>query len=382
MPKIKNKNFATWVEIEKSALFHNLNQFIRLAGHQAKICPIIKSNAYGHDMVQTAKTLQNQPIWGFGVVNLAEALILRQQGIRKPILVLSYVNADLAAGIKNNIVFSVYSLTFAKQLNQIAGRLRKKVLIHVKVDVGTSRLGILPEQVIDFLNELKSLSHVKIDGLFSHLADSENQDWKFTYKQLRDFENIIDKTEKAGLKIPLKHIACSAAALGDPATHFNLIRLGLSLYGLWPSLACRRRAKKNYSWFSLKPALSWYAKIIQIKNLPKNTLIGYGGTYKTRKPIKMAVLPLGYSEGYDRGLSNKGEVIVVGRRCPILGRVCMNMIMVDVSRLKNVKVGERATMIGRDGKEEITAEEMAAKIGTINYEVVTRINPLIPRIYV
>lgn len=382
MTKNVNKNCSTWVEIDKSALFHNLKQFIRLAGEKAKICPIIKSNAYGHDMTQAAKTLQNQPIWGFGVVNLEEALLLRQQGVKKPILVLSYANADLAAAIKADIAFSVYSLSFAQKLNQLASRLRKKVSIHVKVDVGTSRLGILPNHLFYFLDELKKLNHIKIKGLFSHLADSENQDWKFTYQQLHDFEKIIEVIEKAGFKIPLKHLSCSAAALGSSETHFDLIRLGISLYGLWPSESARRRARKNYPWLFLKPSLTWSAKIIQIKNLPKNTLIGYGGTYKTTKPIKLAVLPVGYWEGYDRRLSNKGEVLIKGRRCPILGRVCMNMMMVDVSRLKNLKVGERAVLIGQSENKNITADELAAKIDTINYEVVTRINPLIPRIYV
>lgn len=382
MTKYQDNNLATWVEISKSALLNNLDQFTKLAGKAVKICPIIKSSAYGHDMGQAAKTLQNRPIWGFGVVNLVEALLLRRQGVRKPILVLSYVNADLKTGIKQNISFSVYSLTFAEKLNRLGKKLSKRVNIHLKIDVGTSRLGLLPQEMPVFLSKIKSFKNLKIEGMFAHFADSESLDWNFTLKQLVLFNKVIRQAENEGFKIPVKHMACSAAALGSKNTHFNMIRLGLSLYGLWPSDAIRRRAEKKYNWLSLKPALSWHTKIIQIKKLPKGSLIGYGGTYKTNKPVKLAVLPVGYYEGYDRRLSNKGEILVKGARCPVLGRVCMNMMMIDVSKIKNLKAGERATLIGKQKNIEITADELAEKINTINYEVVARINPLIPRLYV
>ncbi|MFA5070152.1 MAG: alanine racemase [Patescibacteria group bacterium] len=381
MAEAKNKYLSTWVEISKSALLHNLDQFIRLAGKMAKICPIVKSNAYGHDMCQTAKTLQKRPIWGFGVVNLEEGLLLRKNGIRKPILVLGYVNGDLKEGIQKNLAFSVYSLDLARQLNILALKQNKKVNIHLKVDVGTSRLGILPADLKNDIKEIKKLSNLRIEGIFSHLADSENKDWSFTRKQLRLFDKIIGLAEGRDQRIPLKHIACSAAALGSSDSLYDLIRPGISLYGFWPSRACRLKASKIYPWLSLKPALSWQTKIIQIKKLPPNTNIGYGRTFKTNRTVKLAVLPVGYAEGLDRRLSNKGEVLISGRRCPILGRVCMNMVMVDVSAVKKVRPGDKATLIGRQGRAEITAEELAADQNTINYEVVTRINPQVKRIF-
>ena len=183
--------YSTWVEISKSALLHNLNQFIKYASKRAKICPILKSNAYGHGMGTCAKLLQNKPIWGFGVVNLTEALILRDSGIKKPILVLSYADEDLILGIKNKIDFSVYSLKFARELNEKGKKLGVKVIIHLKVDVGTNRLGIKPKNIIALVEKINKLKNIKLKGLFAHLADSENKNWSFTNKQIKSFNNII-----------------------------------------------------------------------------------------------------------------------------------------------------------------------------------------------
>jgi len=379
---MSSNNLQTWVEISKSAIRHNLRQFLKITQKRAKIAPVLKANAYGHGLVECAYLLKNTPIWGICLVNLSEALILRNFGYLGRILVLSFADEDLYLALNKDITFSIYRLNFAKKLNNLAAKRKKRVKVHIKLDVGTNRLGIRVEEVVSFVKKLKSLKNLEIEGLFSHFADSESQDWRFTRFQIKKFNQAIKLLEKEGINIPLKHIACSAAAISSEETHYNLIRPGLSIYGLWPSPATRSKASRHFKNFTLKPALSWYTKIIQIKDVPAGSFVGYGRTYRTYKKTKIAVLPVGYWDGYDRRLSNKSFVLIKGRRCPVIGRVCMNMFMVDVSQLPQVRVGDKVTLIGQQGKEEITADELAALIGTINYEVTTRINPLIPRIYV
>ena len=200
--------------------------------------------------------------------------------------------------------------------------------------------------------------------------------------QLKQFNEILFELVKKRIDIPYKHFACSAAALVDSRTHFNLIRLGLSLYGLWPSPLAKKSALKKYPWLKLIPALTWKTKVVQVKEIPRGTKVGYGCSYVAKKKIKMAILAVGYWEGYDRGLSNKGTVIINNISCPVIGRVCMNLTIVDVSRVDNVKFGDAAVLIGRMGPKSISAQDVAEKIDTINYEIVTRINPILPRIFV
>lgn len=373
------KNYpAHWVEIDKLALLHNLRQFAAYADKKTLICPVLKANAYGHGLIGTAKILKNEPIWGFSVVNLSEALTLRQAGLKNKILVLSYIDDNLGLGIKNKIRFPLYSYQFASALDKEAKSLGQKAFVHLKADVGTNRLGLKAEEIISLAVRIKNLKNIKIEGLFSHLADSENENWAFTEKQLDLFSEVINSLEKKKIKIPLKHLACSAAA-SQKKCHYNFIRLGLSLYGLWPSMATK---KKFAGKINLKPALSWRARIIQVKAVKKGEGIGYGASYKAGRNLKIAVIPVGYYEGYDRKLSNKNFVLVKGKKCRVLGRVCMNMHMIDVSRVNGVKTGDLVTLIGVSGRERITAENLAENLNTINYEITTRINPLIPRIYV
>ena len=347
---------------------------------------VVKSNAYGHGLIECAKIFEKTGADWLGVVNLEEALQLKKADLKKPIMVLSYFNPTGSLkpslqAIKNAIRLPIYDLKTAKHLSRIALKARKCAHLHVKIDTGTSRLGILPQQSTAFIKQILKLPNIKLEGIFTHFASSENPNQSFTNKQINQFEKLINKLEKQGIKIPLKHTACSASTLLNPRSHFNLVRIGISLYGLYSVERDGIVVHKKYPWFSLKPALSWYTKIIQIKALTKGTFVGYGNTYKTKKKTKIAVLPVGYWEGYDRKLSNIGEVLIHGQKVKILGRVCMNMTMIDVTSIKYVRVGDRATLIGRDGKTKITTDELAEKIGTINYEVVTRINPYISRIY-
>lgn len=225
------------------------------------------------------------------------------------------------------------------------------------------------------------MPNLRLEGVFSHLADSENPNQTFTNKQIDIFEKVITKLEEQGVNIPLKHMACSAATILNKRSWFNMVRVGISLYGLYSIQDGWQKMKRKYPWFSLKPALSWHTKVIQVKELPAGTNIGYGLTYKAKHKTKIAVLPVGYWDGYDRKLSNQADVLIHGQRALVRGRVCMNMTIVDVTDISNVRVGDRTTLIGRDGQEEITSDELAKKIGTINYEVITRINPLLKKVY-
>lgn len=334
---------------------------------------VVKSNAYGHGVDLVSEAIKDSVDW-FATVNLDEALHLRKLGIKKPILVLSYYDLNsVSEAIKQNISLVVYDLKQTQSISKAAKKLKTIANIHLKVDTGTSRLGINPVQVALFIHKILNLPNLKIQGVFSHFAASE-EDIEFTKKQNHLFNSAIEELEWRGVH-PIKHIACTAAGIVVPNSQHDLVRLGIGLYGLWPSLEAKKRAK-----FELKPVLSWHTRIIQIKSFSKGSYVGYGMTYQTKRETKLAVLPVGYFDGYDRKLSNSGEVLIAGKRCKLLGRVCMNLIMVDVTDVKKVKVGDEAILIGRQGKEEITADELAKKIGTINYEVVARINSLVERV--
>ncbi|HYE22416.1 MAG TPA: alanine racemase [Verrucomicrobiae bacterium] len=365
----------TWIEISKSALLNNIAEYRRIVG-RVKLMAIVKSNAYGHGIDTTAEVINENIDW-FGVVNGAEAIHLRDLGINKPILVLSYYDEDLILElIRKNISLAVYDTAMVNKIDSAARKLNTKARIHLKVDTGTTRLGVFPVDLVALTEEVKKRSNLELEGLFSHLSSSEDNE-EYTNLQLNKFQEVVRNLEQEGYRIPLKHIACTASATAFIESRFDLIRLGIGLYGL-PSYKASTRSKIKKP--NLIPALSWKAKIIQVKKVPKGTYVGYGCTYKTKRQSLIAVLPVGYFEGYDRKLSNSGEVLVSGKKCPVIGRVCMNLLMVDVTKVKDVKVYEEAVLVGKQGQNSMTADDLAKKIGTINYEVVARINPNIQRI--
>ncbi|PIT88790.1 MAG: alanine racemase [Candidatus Magasanikbacteria bacterium CG10_big_fil_rev_8_21_14_0_10_36_32] len=366
----------TWIEVSQKAIKHNLQQFRKLIGPDCLLMPVIKANAYGHGFFDVAKICDKATeVDKICVVNDDEAVSLVELGIKKPIVILTFYETDNPKkGLilaKKGVIFPLFTLKQAIFLNKIGERASKKIKVHIKVDTGASRVGLLPEEFIPFLKKIKKFSNLKIDGLFSHFAASE-EDRVFTEYQMKRFETMVGEAEQQGFKFPLKHFACSAASVLYAKSHLNAIRLGLSLYGLYPDELSKKKIK-------LQPALSWHTKIIQVRTVPAWSKIGYGGSYTTKKTTKLATLPIGYWDGYDRNLSNNAFVLINGIRCPIRGRICMNICMADVSAVKNVKVGDKATLIGRQGKKEITADELAKWAGTINYEIVDRINPLLIR---
>lgn len=362
----------TWIEISKSALLHNVSAYRNLIG-KTKLMAVVKSNAYGHGLDLVSDTINEFVDW-FGVVNGREAIELRDQGINKPILVLSYYDEDLVDELlRKNISVVVYDLDQIKKLDVVAGKLKTKAKIHLKLDTGTSRLGQGLKDTVALALEIKRKPNVVLEGLMSHLAASEDNAG-YTSKQLQEFENAIKEFESLGITFHLKHIACSASAAAFPKGRFDLVRIGIGIYGL----SSYKTASKNPA-LNLNPVLEWKTKIIHIKKVPKNAYVGYSCTYKTKQLATLAVIPVGYFEGYDRKLSNAGQVLIGGVKCPVRGRICMNLTIVDVTKVPGAKVGDEAVLIGQQGKQTVTADDLAKKIGTINYEVVSRLNLSISR---
>ncbi len=358
-------NSNSEVIISKQNLLHNLRQFKKVA-NGAKIMTVVKANAYGHGLILTTQAVELLTDW-FATVNLDEALLLRKSGIKKPILVLSYYDLLHATeAIKKNISLVVYDLKQAQAVDRAASKLGKKAKIHIKIDTGTSRLGVDIHELLNFTSQIKKFKNLDIEGVFSHLAASE-EDLNYTKLQIDLFELALLELSKVGINPKWRHIACTASTMVLKSSRYNMVRIGIGFYGLSPS--------EKVPDIGLKPVLSWYTKIIQIRNLRAGTFVGYGKTYRTKRETKLAVLPVGYYEGYDRGFSNNSFVAINGKRCRVLGRICMNLMMVDVTDIK-AKVGDRVELIGKT----ITADELAKRIGTINYEIVTRINSQIPRI--
>ncbi len=374
------QNLRTWIEVDSNALRHNLRQARKAIGKNTKLMVVVKSNAYGHGLVASATVAVKNGADYLGVDSVDEGIELRKAKIKTSILILGYtLNSRLKECSKLGFEQVVYDRKTVLELAKIVKKSRKSTKIHLKIETGTSRQGIQIEELPDFIKLLKKYPQIKIEGVYTHFADTENPKSTYYKKQLDTFSRAVALLADAGFNNCIWHAAASAAIWLYPETHFDMVRLGLSYYGLWPSGGVKRIMERRG--IALRPALSWKTKIAQIKHLKKGAPIGYDRTEILKKDSVVAVLPVGYWDGYDRKLSRIGEVLVKGKRCKVLGRVCMNMVMADVSGLKNIRIEEPATLLGKSGKEEITAEDMAQAIGTINYEVVTRINPLIPRIY-
>jgi alanine racemase len=376
--------YRSWVEINKKVLQHNIEQFQKLIGDKIELVAIVKANAYGHGLVEIAKIAVSSRVNWLGVDSIDEALKLRKAGIDAPILILGYtLLSKLKEVIKYDLRQVVYNKETIVELAKQATKQKKKIKIHLKVETGTLRQGLKKEELLELARFIKKHSQIQIEGIYTHYANIEDTtDYDFAQLQLKRFKQAVDLLEKNDIKVPIKHTACSAAIILFPETYFNMVRLGISMYGLWPSKETFVSAQEKNQRINLEPILTWKTRIAQIKNIKAGDPVGYGLTERVSRDSKIAVLPVGYWDGYDRKLSGVGNVLIKGKRCKLLGRVCMNMVVVDVTDVIDAKLEDEVIILGKRGKEEITVEEIAQKIGTINYEVVTRINPLIPRIIV
>lgn len=362
-----------WAEIDLGAIASNVRNIKQKIGESTKLCAVVKADAYGHGTVQVARTALAEGADYLAVAVLREAEELRHGGITAPILILGATPIVQARDIiEHDVEQAIFSLDMAKALSEMAVVMNKVARVHIKVDTGMMRVGIHPEDTGSFVKEVMALPNIKIEGIFSHFAMADVRDKTSAYEQLDRFRYAVQLAEEAGADIPLKHIANSAAILEMPESYMNMVRAGIILYGLLPS-------DEVTSSFVLQPAMTLKAEVMYLKDVPEGAGISYGYTYHTLRPSRIATLPVGYADGWSRRLSDKADVTIAGKRVPIVGRICMDQCMVDVTELERVNVGDEVILFGEGGR---TAEEVAEWLDTISYEVICMIGKRVPRQYI
>ena len=369
------KGRPTFCAVNLACLRWNFRQVRKKVGRRVKILSVVKANAYGHGAGQVARTLADAGSDGFGVATLEEGVELREAGIRAPILILAGVYPDqLKETLRYRLTPVLYDLGTLERLESELRRRRASLGFHLKIDTGMGRIGLLASEIDGWLPKLGRLKALKFDGLSSHFSHAESEEEKYTHSQLTAFTAVVERLRQAGLCPPLIHMALSAAVISLPSSYFRMVRPGLILYGIPPSPVMADS-------ITLKPALSWKTRILQLKRVPKGTSISYGRTFVTQRESLIATLPVGYADGYHRLLSNRGVALVRGRRAPVVGRVCMDLTMLDVTDIRGVKQGDEVVLLGKQGREGISADEMALWAETISYEVLTSISARVPRIH-
>jgi alanine racemase len=372
-----SKGYRVKANVNLDAIYRNLTRIKALLPETTKLCAVIKTDGYGHGAVPIAKKTKGVADW-FAVATTEEALELRKAGVKEPILILGFTASDCFESlIVNDIRPTIYEVEDAKALSQVAKKLGKVAKLHIKLDTGMGRLGFWAdsEQSVEQILEISKLENLEIEGMFTHFAKADELDKTSVNHQLKLFENMAETLKAKGLQIPILHCANSAGIIDSHGRNFNMARAGIIVYGLYPSdEVCKERLE-------LEPALELKSHIVYLKEVEAGRGISYGSTFITDKKMKIATIPVGYGDGYPRLLSNKGSVLIRGQRVPILGRVCMDQFMVDVTNVEGVCRGDEVTLIGKDGNEEILADEIAKLTGTINYEVVCDLGKRIPRFY-
>jgi len=364
----------TYVEIDCTALSHNYTQIRRQLATGCQMLAVVKADAYGHGVEHVVPTLVERGVEWFGVALVEEGVELRQAGITQPILVLGGVWPEqLDSLIRFELTPAMFNLETARLLHQRAGELGRRCRFHLKVDTGMGRLGFLPETLPDVLAELRSLTHVELEGVFTHFALADEPGHAFNAVQVERFRSALAAVREAGMPPAFVHASNSAAHFTLELPECNLIRPGIALYGALPSEHFRGE-------LDLQPVMSFRSHVAQVKQMPADAGISYSHRYVTERPATIAAIPVGYADGYNRLLTNRGRVLVRGRFAPVVGTVCMDWIMVDVSDVPGVAVGDEVTLLGRDNGHILWAEEWAEKIGTIAYEVFCGISKRVPRI--
>lgn len=373
-----NPNNRIYAKIDLDAVRHNLEEIHRLLKKDTQVIAVIKTDAYGHGASAIADVLQPaEYLYGFAVATAEEALKLRQHGIQKPILILGYVFAEhYPALIAHDIRFAVFTYEMAQQLSETAGQMGKDVRIHIKIDTGMSRIGMqVNEESAKIIAQIASLPHIIPEGIFTHFARADESDKTSAQKQLEQFLYMIRLGREAGVEFPYQHCANSAGILDLPQSGMNLVRAGIILYGLWPSDEVQKER------IDLHPVLELVSHVAYVKRLEAGRSISYGGTYTTKEPRVIATIPAGYGDGYPRSLSNKGYVLIHGQRAPVVGRVCMDQFMADVTDIADVKTGDRVVLAGRDGSEFLSLETLAQLSGRFHYEFACCLSGRVPRVF-
>ncbi len=372
------QQYRTWVEINTAAITKNIHNYRKLLPKKTKILSVVKANAYGHGRDICAKSAITAGADYLAVFTMDDALALRKQHAKIPILVFKQIDLfDVKTAREKSIDVTVSSVLILKEI--IAQKSKKNLNIHLKVDTGLSRQGFLLNEIDTVVALLKEKSNISIVGLYTHFTGAESKKFNsYTKGQVEEFVTWRNALKDAGYT-PILHASATSGALLSPALSFDMVRFGIGMYGLWPSSEVKSMSEADVR---LSPALTWKTCVSDVKTIEPNTGIGYEATYMTKKRTIIAVLPIGYWDGLPRSASNNIDVLIRGTRCRLLGRVMMNMCVVDVTSLKRVLPGDEVVIIGKQGKNTVSADELALCAGTINYEIVTRINADIPRIAV
>lgn len=371
---------SSWVEISGKAIRNNITQFKQFIGHDKTLGIVIKSNAYGHGMLQIAQLCQHHPDVNYLLVaHISEAIDLRKADITKKILLVSPARNNLMAAVYHDCDIMVTDKDVLEQLQIIGLQLQKKIIIHIKVDTGLSRFGFPPQEIIPLLNYIKTLPMISVIGIYTHFAESNNSDLSFTYEQENIFNKLLTSVENAGFDIPFHHHSNTAATTALAHQKVNFFRMGAGTYGIWPSEANHALVNEKKYHISLMPALEWKTKIIHIKTIQAKSFIGYNRTYQADKDMKLAIIPVGYYDGYDKRLSNKGFVYLKGKNAPIVGTIAMNATTIDITDIPDAQLDDIVTLVGH--YPQITPAELAIQTGCLNARQITaQINPCIPRI--
>lgn len=368
-------NAGAWVDVNLDAISENFDTVRSLVGEDTLICSVIKADAYGHGVFEVARLLQEKGSDYLAVAVLDEGIELRRQGIKTPILILGPLMPGQATYvIRHDLTQTICSLEMARELSAEALRQRKTMKIHIKVDTGMGRIGVNYEDAVPLISKIMDLPYLKVEGIFTHYATSDSIDKKYVFEQWNRFNQVLDDLKEQGIRIPIAHAATSATVIDLPFMKLDMVRPGLMLYGLYPRADMRNKVE-------LKPALTLKAKISYLKDITRQQSISYGRKYHAAVGEKIATIPLGYNDGYRRILTNDSQVLIHGKRCPTVGTICMDHVMVNVSDLPDVKRFDEVVLIGRQQDGEIPVDEIANKLRTINYEVISCLGRRLPRIY-
>lgn len=363
-----------WVEVDLDGVSHNVRVMKQRLSSTTSLMVVVKANGYGFGAVPVAKAALHHGAQWLGVAIVEEGINLRQAGITAPILILGVPPKWQAAlVVEHDLRVAVCTWDMAQALSKAARQRGVVARVHVKLDTGMGRLGILPGEALEFITKLQTLPNLEVEGVFSHFATADEADTSYAQRQFAAFTEVLSRLDDANIPIPIKHIANSAAALTEPRTELSLVRSGIAIYGLSP-------VSRMPESLQLVPSLELKAAVSYVHQVPGGTGISYGAEYITGKETNIVTLPVGYADGYSRLLSGKGEVLLQGRRYPIVGNICMDQCMVDVGD-SHISIGEEAVLLGRQGDEEISAGELAEKMGTIHYEIICMIGGRVPRVY-
>ena len=375
--------FNSWCEISLSAIEQNYREFERIVGPGAIVAPVVKANAYGHGIELVSTALRAAGAACLCVNEVDEGLRLRASGDQGRLYVVGYSAFEqLSDAVEAALDLVVYNRETVDALAPLCARLERPLGLHLKLETGNNRQGLPIDQALELADEIRRRPGLCLEGVTTHFADIEDTtDHTFAMQQLGRFQRGVDALVAAGHDVPLRHCTNTAAVILFPETYFNLVRVGIGTFGMWPSketLVTAVQARRHQ--IHLEPALSWKSRVAQVKDVARGEYIGYGRTYQTTHETRLAIVPVGYYDGYDRRLSNLAHVLVRGHRAPVRGRICMNMLMIDVTHVPDVALEDEVVLLGTQGEQRVSAEQLASWIGTINYEVTTRIHERLPRL--